>query len=780
MAGVASCRSRADYYKSHAHDTRLNTPSLLKTYDIWQLIGRYSPARGSFTAYLIALALVGLAVLLRLAFADIDAGYPYITLFPAVALAAVLGGFWPGILASVISSVCAQFFFTAPYHGFSIESLESSFWAIAVFLTDALIVCSSIEAMHRYRANSAAKLKKIQQQNEHIRQLQQETEMLLQRSQSLMENAMDGIHVMDTQGNIVMANDAFCRMLGYTQDEVARLNIRDWDAQFSSNELRLMLNDFSGKGILLETQYRRKNGETKNVELSVTGVLTGGKTFIYASSRDITDRKKIERHRLQESDLRFRGTLEQAAVGIVHVTLEGYFAQINQKFCDILGYSREELLDRSFQQITFPADLGDTLHYRRQLLAGEIATFTLEKRYLRKDGSLVWANLTASLLRQADGTPAYFIGVIEDITERKQHEFLVRQFGSLLKSSFNEIYIFDAATLRFLQTSSGADKNLGYSADELRLLTPQDIKPQIDRERFELMLALLRNGEKESLLFETDHLRKDGTTYPVEIRLQFMESEAPVYIAVVQDISERKRADKQLRDLSSHLQTAREEEKASMAREIHDNLGGTLTALKMDVYWLADELNAYQGGAPLLKHINTMSRLLDDAVDVTRRVITDLRPTILDDLGLLAALEWQAGQFQKRSGIKCRVNCIIHGQCRAGCEENCAAMPDRIQSINLFRIFQESLTNVARHSGAANVDVELSTEAGKLILRIADDGCGIPEGQVVSPTSYGMLGMRERVAQLGGEICFSGAPDSGFCVTVMLPLRTDKNTGEPT
>lgn len=754
----------------------MNTPYTHQA--IWQRIAQYSPARGSPAAYLIALALVGLAVLLRLAFADIDAGYQYITLFPAVALAAVAGGFWPGMFAAVIGAVCAQFFFTAPYYSFSTESLGGSFWSTTVFLIDGIIVCSSIEAMHRYRAKSAAKLKEVQQQNSQIQQLQQETEMLLQRSQSLMANAMDGIHILDTQGNIVMANDAFCRMLGYTQEEVAGLNIRDWDAQFSSNELRLMLNGFSGKGILLETQYRRKNGETRDVELSVTGVLTGGKTFIYASSRDITDRKKIERHRLQESDLRFRGTLEQAAVGIVHVSLDGCFAQINQKFCDIVGYSREELLGLRIQKITFTDDMGASAHHLGQLLAGETSTFTLEKRYLHKDGSLVWASLTASLLRQADGTPAYLIGVIEDITERKQHEFLVRQFGSLLKSSFNEIYIFDANTLLFLQTSSGADKNLGYSADELRLLTPLEINPLIERERFELMLALLRSGEQESLLFETVHLRKDGTTYPVEVRLQFMASETPVYIAVVQDISERRRADKQLRDLSSHLQTVREEEKASMAREIHDNLGGTLTALKMDVYWLADELNAYQGGAPLLNHVNTMSRLLDDAVDVTRRVITDLRPTILDDLGLLAALEWQAGQFQKRSGIKCRVNGIIRVQCSAGCEENCTAMPDRIQSINLFRIFQESLTNIARHSGAANVDVELSTEAGKLILCITDDGCGIPKGQVVSPTSYGMLGMRERVAQLGGGIYFSGAVDAGFCVTVMLPLRKDNKTGE--
>ena len=746
----------------------------------WQWIARHSPARGSFATYVIALALVALAVILRIAFAAIDAGYQYITFFPAAAIAAVVGGFGPGIFAAIIGVVCAQFFFTYPYYAFSIDSLLASFWSTMVFLADGLIVSTSIEAMHRYRAKSTKELQEVQQQNSQILQLQRETEMLLLRSQSLMANSMDGIHVMDTQGHIIMANEAFCRMLGYTQEEVATLNITDWDTQFSTNELRLMLNGFSGKGVLIETQYRCRSGEIRDVEVNITGVLTGEQTVIYASSRDITDRKKIEKHRLQESDLRFRGTLEQAAVGIVHVSLEGHFAQINQKFCDIVAYRREELLDMSFQEIPFPADLDESIQHLRRLLAGEMATFSMEKRYVRKDGSLVYANLTASLLRQPDGIPAYFIGVVEDITERKQHEFLVRQFGSLLKSSFNEIYIFDAASLRFLQTSEGADKNLGYSADELHLLTPLDLKPQIEKQRFVQMIDRLRSGEQESLLFETVHLRKNGTTYPVEVRLQFMESDTPVFIAVVQDVTERRHAHQQLRDLSSHLQTVREEEKASVAREIHDNLGGTLTALKMDVYWLADELSAYQGGAPLLKHVNTMSRLLDDAVDVTRRVITDLRPTILDDLGLLAALEWQAGQFQKRSGIKCRVSSIrrSHLKCRADCKESCTAMPGKLQSINLFRIFQESLTNVVRHSGASNVDVELRFEAGNLFMSIEDDGCGIPEGHVVSSTSYGMLGMRERVAQLGGEIYFSGAQDSGFCVTVILPLRADRQTGE--
>jgi PAS domain S-box-containing protein len=617
----------------------LNATGPYKTIvDIGLWLEKILPARGGFFAYVIALALAGGALLLRLTFADIDAGYQYVSFFPVVAIAAIIGGFWPGVFAAILLALFAQYFFTYPYYAFSGVVWQSGIESILVFLLDGIIVCSAIEAMHRYRVKSNEKLKEVQQQNNQIRQLQQEAETLRQCNQLLMMNASDSVMIVDTKGNASMVSDAFCRMLGYTQEEMANGNVADWNAQLSFDEWQAIFNDLIGKSIQIETLYRRKNGLSINVEISATGVMIAGQECIYASYRDITESKKAE---LREGELRFRGTLEQAAVGIVHASLDGHLKQINQKFCDIVGYTREELLEMRFQDIIYSDDLGGSLHHLQKLISGEIRTYAIEKRYVRKNRSLVWVDLTVSLLRDTDGTPKYTIGVVEDITERKSLE-------------------------------------------------------------------------------------------------------------------------RQMRDLSMHLQTVREEEKASLAREIHDNLGGTLTALKMDVYWLAGEMLAYQVAEPLLSHVNSMSKLLDDAVDVTRRVITDLRPTILDDLGLVAAINWQAGQFQKRSGIRCRVTCI----------EGCEGDLDKIQTINLFRILQESLTNVARHSGASRVEIDLYCEDEKTVLTVIDNGCGLPEGHVISQNSFGMLGMRERVGQLDGEIYFSGSPDGGFCVTVILPQRT--------
>ncbi|OGS91864.1 MAG: hypothetical protein A2Z95_10270 [Gallionellales bacterium GWA2_60_18] len=587
----------------------------------------------------------------------------------------------------------------------------------------------------------------------------------------------DAILITDTSGNIVRVNRAFSAITGYRPEEVLGQNPRIMnsgrhDRAFYIEMWQRLLHAGTWSG---EVWDRRKNGEVYPKWLTITAIRDErGETSRYiAIFSDITELKEREKENLRESDDRFRGTLEQAAVGITHTALDGSFQQANRKFCSLVGYTHEELMHMSFYDVTFPADLAEQDRRFQQLIAGEISTYAMEKRYVRKDRSLVWANLTVSLLRDAGGNPQYTIGVIEDITGRKQSEALLQQFGNLLQNSFDEIYIFNASSLRFLLTSEGAEKNLGYSSDELNLLTPLELFPSFTMENCRQMLARLSGGEQQSLFLETVIRRKNGTTYPVEMRIQFMESDFPVFMAIVQDITERDRSERQLRDLAVHLQTVREEEKAGIAREIHDNLGGTLTALKMDVYWLADELSANKEATRLLEHIESMSQLLDNALAVMRHVITDLRPTVLDELGLQAALEWQAEQFGKRTGIQCHVT----SPCQDTCED-CNNKLGKTETINLFRIFQESLTNIARHSGASRVEAELLCEDGETVLTISDNGCGLPEGHVIAPTSYGMLGMRERAEQLGGRINFYSPPDGGFSVTAILPLSADSKREE--
>jgi PAS domain S-box-containing protein len=233
----------------------------------------------------------------------------------------------------------------------------------------------------------------------------------------------------------------------------------------------------------------------------------------------------------------------------------------------------------------------------------------------------------------------------------------------------------------------------------------------------------------------------------------------PVVRIVLTDITERKTVELQLRNLTAHLQTMREEEKASIAREIHDELGGTMTALKIKIHQLKTDLPENKNALVLLEQIESMSQLINSASGITRRIISDLRPTILDDLGLLAAIEWQAAQFHKLTGIEYLVNCI-------GDKGNL----EKPYSIALFRILQEALTNVTKHSGASRVEIEFHHGDEEVLLSVCDNGRGLLEDQAAKSETYGMLGMKERIEQLGGTIRFDTPPDGGLCLMVTVPL----------
>ena len=218
------------------------------------------------------------------------------------------------------------------------------------------------------------------------------------------------------------------------------------------------------------------------------------------------------------------------------------------------------------------------------------------------------------------------------------------------------------------------------------------------------------------------------------------------------------RSQEHLRRLSSHLQNAREAEQMRIAREIHDELGQQLTALKMDAAWLRRRLDGEQ--PQLQAKVDSMADLIDTTVQTVRKITQELRPGILDDLGLLPALEWQLQDFQKHTGLAGSfVTELEHIDL------------DTHAATAVFRIFQETLTNVVRHAQARRVDVSLTEANNCLVLQVRDDGQGITEQELAKPKSFGLLGMRERVYLLGGEISIVGTAGQGTTVTAHFPLR---------
>jgi signal transduction histidine kinase len=258
----------------------------------------------------------------------------------------------------------------------------------------------------------------------------------------------------------------------------------------------------------------------------------------------------------------------------------------------------------------------------------------------------------------------------------------------------------------------------------------------------------------------TEHKQTEETLRKANESLDLRIQERTTQLAQVDgqlQVAERRQTEQQLRALAARLQRVREEERALIAREIHDELGQALTAMKMDLSWVVQKLPETE--KRLREKIHSTLQLVDDTVQAVRRIASELRPGLLDDLGLSAALEWQAQEFQARAGTRCVVNLPV---------EDVVLDPER--SIAIFRIFQETLTNVARHAAATRVEVRLRESETELVLEVRDNGKGIDPQEIDDPKSLGLLGMRERALLLGGQFEVSGCVGKGTTVTVRIPV----------
>jgi PAS domain S-box-containing protein len=478
----------------------------------------------------------------------------------------------------------------------------------------------------------------------------------------------------------------------------------------------------------------------------------------------VTSRQELQRNieALRASEGRWRAIFENSAVGIALTNAEGFFSGTNRAYQEMVGYSDGELRALSYVDITYEEDRQANQVLATALWEGKLQQFKHEKRYRRKDGKLIWVRNTVSLAPGTETVPRFGLTIVEDITERKEAEERLREYEKVVEGLEEMIVVIDReyryriANRAFL-TYRGLNREqlIGHSIPEL-----------LNKE------ALTVTKEKLDECFKGKVVKYElRYNYPTLGERNLFISYFPVEGAggvdraacVLQDITESKRTEEklqnslaQLRALAARLQSVREEERTRVAREIHDELGQALTAIKIDLASLMQELP--RDLRQPRDRIQSLLKIADETIQSVRKISTELRPGILDDLGLVAAVEWAAEEFQARTGVKCRLSLP---------DFDIAMDPERTTA--LFRIFQETLTNIMRHANATEVDVRLSKDNGDLSLEIRDNGKGIGEEQLAAGRSLGILGMRERALVFGGELTIRGAPGQGTAVKVRIP-----------
>ena len=422
---------------------------------------------------------------------------------------------------------------------------------------------------------------------------------------------------------------------------------------------------------------------------------------------------------------------------------------------------------------THPDDEGLLETGLTEVASGKRSRMFIDVRLRAPDGAWRWARIRARIGDRGDGgAPTRIVGTVTDIQEWRQGKVAARETQLRLQGIVNsamDAIISVNDRLRITLFNRAAERMFGYAAPEV-LDQPLDqlIPARFQAAHREHIEAFGRTGVPSRPMMAqriVSALRKTGEEFPIDASISQSEvSGRRQYTVILRDVSARERtreelerAREDLRELAVASRTAREQENSRISRELHDELGQNLTSLKMDLAWL--ESHCPPGHPKFIDTLGAMRSVLDSTVAATRRIAADLRPLILDDLGLLAALEWLATETSRRHGYELHLNV----------DPSCANLAEPLAS-QVYRIVQESLTNAGRHAAAREVWVDLRIAGDELHLAIQDDGCGLRAADLSKKGSFGLVGIRERVYTLAGAVEIEGDSGKGTAVRVRLPL----------
>jgi len=666
----------------------------------------------------------------------------------------------------------------------------------------------------------------LEMQNEELRTNQADLEASRARYRELFANSRDAIMTLEPPAwAFTSGNPAALTMFGarteteFTAHGPWKLSpARQPDGRASDEKACEMIATAMRDGShFFKWIHRRINGKEFPADVLLSRVSSAGMTFLQATVRDITERERTEEDiralnasleqrvaertaELRRSEAKLALAASGTRVGIFDRNLLTGETMATEQHVRLLGLrptttnrTAETTLSqpyhyRDWAKRVHPGDLRRVEAEMERCIADRVP-FEMEYRIVWPDHSLHWVAVRGVCECDEQDAPIRLLGIMLDISERKRSEEALRQLNeeleqrvkertaSLVESEARFRKIFDTAadglflrdmkTGRFVLANKACLDMLGYTLEEFTALRLDDLHLPEDLPFIRAEIVRFNKGETASPA-DVRFKRKDGSLILGEVYPTALLYDGPHHALVsIRDVTERRRMEKDLeqsrqtlRGLLSRLEVAREEERTRVARDIHDDLGQNLTAIKMDLRWIERALEKM--ALPELDAVKAHAVSAIDVVNTTtvavQELATQLRPGVLDNLGLGPAIRFECRRFHTRSGIPCRT----------GVPDT---LPEPAPSVAtaLFRILQECLTNVARHSGATRTSVRLDRRGNDFLLRVHDNGAGITDEALALPQSLGLLGMKERAAMLGGEVVFQRGHKGGTVVTVRIP-----------
>ena len=575
---------------------------------------------------------------------------------------------------------------------------------------------------------------------------------------TIFDRATDSIVIFTVNGELIDVNNATTELTGYSYEELIRMkvpeilntdNLRENPIPFD----RLMTGEVTTARRPIKTKY----GEEKVMDLSAKILPDGSFMTII---RDITSISEAEKA-LRNSERRFRSLASNAPVGIFEMNADGDTIYVNNKMIEYTGFNFDELLAGNLSMAIHKDDREELVSHWMKMFSVKRES-NAEFRIIDKSGGVRWISGKALPIFDKGGYFRGYLGTLTEVTkERRAKEDLLKseeKYRLVIEQASDGIFITDCDGA-ILNVNHSAERLLSFSNEELLGKNIKDFLNEKEIEELPEKLMLLNrgltvktertiaNGKGETLIIETcTKMLTDGR-----------------FLIFTSDVTENRKSKslllksyEDIRLLASHLTNIREEERKRIGREIHDELGQKLTAIKMDIAWMQSKMIA--GNVEVEESMKNIIELLDAGNLSIRRILTELGPAIMDNYGLIEAIKHLNEQFTKASKIPVSFKT----------SEVKLQLPQDIANC-IFRVYQESLTNVMRHSNASQLATSLKVVRDHVKLNVEDNGVGFLEAEIESNRSFGVLGMRERILSHNGKFKIVSKKDNGTKVSFALP-----------